>query len=527
MGQSHALIHLAWWRQKEVRRLIFAWVEICPGGYPKQRGHPYISEVIPGDKNAAAYVGRFPMLASEVNRWYEDVAAGRLVLPTHPDRKTPGDGKLVETGPLVAEPGDKSECLAMGLPFLPAVHGGVFVRALFGDPDTETQRVVFLPSIIAWLDSNLFFSLEEYPEYLGSIFRMCYNPVIRSVERRLAPREDGNDDELIRINTWPGANVVGCELIAMDQRPFGVSPILRQSITSSTFKLNWPRRIEHTGMAIFHPNIGLCWWNEPLSYIRTVGLNMTPLGPRKVIELRSKDGALKDRYEIQAPLTDGVLSKPSMIGETPNPRAVASRYYSARAAREKRQLSATLGVRWFDHPKEASDVIRSIIHGAREYVWIVDPYFAGEDLVRFGIVAPKYAVVSVLTSAEALRQKVDKGNGAEAGDKLDEFLKQVAQHKLHPNISVHVAQGTQSTLHDRFLVVDGRVWLSGNSLNNIGERASVLIEIPEPTDIVKKLTDLRNDASPFEQWLAERRSKRSHSSFIARLMTKLGIRRVW
>ncbi len=72
--------------------------------------------------------------------------------------------------------------------------------------------------------------------------------------------------------------------------------------------------------------------------------------------------------------------------------------------------------------------------------------------------------------------------------------------------------GESAPLHDRFLVIDGRVWLSGNSLHAIGERASVLIEIPDPDEILTRMKPILGLAVPFEQWLADRRATRGMPS---------------
>jgi hypothetical protein len=42
-------------------------------------------------------------------------------------------------------------------------------------------------------------------------------------------------------------------------------------------------------------------------------------------------------------------------------------------------------------------------------------------------------------------------------------------------------------LHDRFLAVDGAVWFSGNSLNAIGQRESMIIKLPDPKPVLFRL----------------------------------------
>jgi hypothetical protein len=42
-------------------------------------------------------------------------------------------------------------------------------------------------------------------------------------------------------------------------------------------------------------------------------------------------------------------------------------------------------------------------------------------------------------------------------------------------------------LHDRFLAVDGAVWFSGNSLNAIGQRESMIIKLPDAKSVMSRL----------------------------------------
>ena len=48
-------------------------------------------------------------------------------------------------------------------------------------------------------------------------------------------------------------------------------------------------------------------------------------------------------------------------------------------------------------------------------------------------------------------------------------------------------------LHDRFLAVDGAVWFSGNSFNAIGQRESMIVKLPNPAPVIKRLDELFYD----------------------------------
>jgi hypothetical protein len=57
----------------------------------------------------------------------------------------------------------------------------------------------------------------------------------------------------------------------------------------------------------------------------------------------------------------------------------------------------------------------------------------------------------------------------------------------------------EPVLHDRFLVVDGAVWFSGNSFNAIGQRESLIVKLPDPTAVIIRLDQIfKKESVDFE-----------------------------
>ena len=69
---------------------------------------------------------------------------------------------------------------------------------------------------------------------------------------------------------------------------------------------------------------------------------------------------------------------------------------------------------------------------------------------------------------------------------------------------IRILTGKQSPVHDRFLIVDNIVWLSGNSLNTIGERAGMIIKLPDPEPVIELLHGFWCQAPTLPDWLANR-----------------------
>ena len=64
--------------------------------------------------------------------------------------------------------------------------------------------------------------------------------------------------------------------------------------------------------------------------------------------------------------------------------------------------------------------------------------------------------------------------------------------------------GDKPAFHDRFIIVDNNVWLSGNSLADIGKRASILVQLQYPNQIInmyKQIIEDKNKCLSLEEWL--------------------------
>ena len=72
------------------------------------------------------------------------------------------------------------------------------------------------------------------------------------------------------------------------------------------------------------------------------------------------------------------------------------------------------------------------------------------------------------------------------------------------NASALVLTGKTPALHDRFLAIDDTVWFLGNSLNALGDRASLILQVPNSDPILSKLRQMQVEAVPFETYVSRR-----------------------
>ena len=66
--------------------------------------------------------------------------------------------------------------------------------------------------------------------------------------------------------------------------------------------------------------------------------------------------------------------------------------------------------------------------------------------------------------------------------------------------------GKMPPVHDRFLVVDENIWLSGNSFGTLGERAGMIIRLPDPVRVIAQLKEFWSEAQSLAAWLTARQA---------------------
>jgi len=170
------------------------------------------------------------------------------------------------------------------------------------------------------------------------------------------------------------------------------------------------------------------------------------------------------------------------------------------------------------------DSIREKIKGARRDLLIVDPYFGANQISQllFALQCDE-VTVTILTSSEAF--KIDKKTSEsllvgppeqQVQNRLQLFRSALVRFESHHKnkINVHVAQGDTGLFHDRFLAVDGRVWILGSSLNMLGVRPTLMMRVPHSKQILQDLQVLLDKAIPLQEFESSKMSGTERSDEI-------------
>ena len=143
--------------------------------------------------------------------------------------------------------------------------------------------------------------------------------------------------------------------------------------------------------------------------------------------VRRVEPSSADAYEV--PLV-GPLRTSSIIGTAKTPHGVA-RLHSAALDRDRRSRGAN-EQRWFrDRATDAVAALRGLVGPAKGRVFICDPYFGGEDLLRVvAAIRDPTTVVEVLASAMHLKRPRLPGTEGEHLARRIEELRPPSQRTL-------------------------------------------------------------------------------------------------
>ena len=494
-GYGQAIVHLAWLRDDRVRHLLFGMVELRPSEFPAADSSLELSHRAANKGRLYLYYRRFAMPVEEAVRWYEAAAHGNLALPRDYDRSNVGE--MLHGGPFLAWPAWPNLATSNKLDFAPDwMHDS---RAHFLDSRCSLSRtaleLVRKPTNRAQLERWLHFDLVYlYQDYLGTLCLVAPNPLFRRIEKsHLEDRPNGSGETVAyKLIARSGQSLDGTRLEVTNEGPRGLlTPIPAEYSDDAIKVLEFPDQIDREGRSITHPHYGLLSRSEPVPIIRKIGLNLAVENRQKSITVPPDGKRPSYTYSVPEWYQESTIT----IGAEMDDSTIHSKLVEADHRRTRRQKGARQ--LWFhNRSANAAQCIRDIIGNARETLLIADPYFGGRELLAFGHAIQWPDVqLRVLTSASYFKKpKFD------TGVELQRILNQTFQ--IYPTIpEVRLLLGEIPSLHDRFLVVDNNIWLSGNSLHTIGERASMIVQLPDPEPIVAYLDALWSGATLLGDWI--------------------------
>jgi hypothetical protein len=278
------------------------------------------------------------------------------------------------------------------------------------------------------------------------------------------------------------------------------------------------------GYVVTHHEYGVLAYSPPYPFLRQIGISSNPIlggGITVSAPIGESDNSPHMEYQVAYRST---LASESVVGDPARISTINARVETAALRRENLANAKKYGQRWFANGSrnDAMHFIREELKRAKYRVIIADPYLAGLQLWQFlYAVNPEKTTLTLLTSGLAFKpiKQVSKGfwqsiikkmgfkSKRKLQSKVDYFDHWLNKLKNDVNVTAQVYVLQSSILHDRFLVVDDHVWFLGNSLNTLGDKASLILKLPNPDEVITKLEDMLKQAISFETY-KNRQTKR-------------------
>lgn len=501
---ASAVVHAIWncERQANGTTLLLGAVELLPHEVPPPVMRKARSVSL-GKRHTIRYVER-TLTAREGVAWFESAKSGQIEIPAWKGSGRPSD-QVRCAGPLDEEPASPLLLTTdTAVPFSPRWQTTPRVRHLIAATFGPEQIWANSDLLKArdWIEEETGVDLELFPEYWGSLHLIAPNPIFRHFHSRL-DRSTGQPEFVLFAELRTGKDVAGLTYELESQHATGLAYRVQAKLKRNGERLRLPGEPELLTERVWDQERGLL--HEVQNFLPEWGVSVTinsSTETRQVAVERS-DGTT-ERYNVALA---GPLGTSFQAGAPREPGAAARRLSEAKQRRTQRNRGLA-DQKWFRaQAADAAAELRALVGPAAQEVLVVDPYFTGEDLLRFLMAIQNPSVpVRVLVGGHHLERPTR--DGVEHGDVLARRITEARDPGRMNPLRIRVMRGATPAIHDRFLLVGDELRLLGSSLNSFGDRGTMILRVPDPQPVLIDIEKVWSEAADFENWLEARKKSR-------------------
>lgn len=511
---SGAVIRLATLQKqrKQAGHLLFATVFLLPRGRslpPPMKG---VHRFPVGKTGETVFFRRVLMSVQDAIDWYRSLGCGDDKSPTPSlieERDSKFDGVKIDISKLIDDPSWPYLGLPIGEGMFAHLSGRNHPAPFIGNSPARIHRrfgsqdgfdlTLADNKAVDFVARRLHVDLRLYREYLGSIALVAPDPVLKQIDNFMIPASADRGERIFyRFVPRTGESLAGLKITTFDEQTHLLTDFSTRSIPADgILDIDKGDCIGAYGYVVTHQQHGVLAYSPPYPFLRQMNLSMhVGAQESKKVSVPTGESANSPRMEYPA-AQQSTLASQSLMGDGPRIPNVNARIAIAAAHREKIANAKQYGQRWFPEGsrEEAMRFIQSELRRAKHRVMIADPYLAGLQLGQFlYAINPETISVTLLSSVLAFKSK---GQGL---SKTDDFSQRLTLLEKEAKVTANVYVLQSSILHDRFLVIDHNVWFLGNSLNTLGDKASLIVKLPNPDEIIEQLEDMLKQAVFFDDY---------------------------
>ena len=352
---------------------------------------------------------------------------------------------------------------------------------------------------VAFVARRLHIDLRLYQEYLGSVALVAPDPILKQIDHFMIPASKDRGERIFyRFVPRAGESLTDLKLTTFDEQNHLLTDFSIYDIPADgILDIDKGDCIATYGYVVTHQQHGVLAYSPPHSFLRQMNFSIHAGGQGNMkVSVPTGESANSPRMEYQAAQRSQLASN-SLIGDGPRIPNANARIAIAASRREKLANAKQYGQRWFPDGsrEEAMRFIQGELRKAKSMVMIADPYLAGLQLGQFLYAVNSETIsVTLLTSGLAFKSK------GQEPSKTDDFSQRLTQLEKDAKVAAKTYVLQSSILHDRFLVIDDTVWFLGNSLNTLGDKASLIVKLPNPDEVIEQLNGMLKQAMPFDDY---------------------------
>lgn len=350
------------------------------------------------------------------------------------------------------------------------------------------------------------FDISTAQEHLGNIYLCGCNPLLRKCHLSLL---DSNKRLLVEMNERAGKSIVGGTLLFEEKRGnqigFSIKIIIEsifQIIDLPYFPDELITTIYDIDGRLLEKHYGV--WVNIAANLRLGGTQV-----HLTVEKNDKTELIKIPKFCKAQEVN--------VGTYDHSNA----QYFKRAMQNRKYLELEKNKEFIFFPgdkgdKEKAEIhIREIVSNASTRCMFLDPYFGAVDMVYAMVVQNIGFPVQIISSANFLRRKINKNpDSITHAERLLQVIEDYKRLFSNQEIECRVLMGNnRSPLHDRYIIVDGKVYLLGSSFNEFGSRATTLSKVPAPDRMITQA----------EKWWGDNSKTCTLSEFVTLLNTTTNV----
>lgn len=333
---------------------------------------------------------------------------------------------------------------------------------------------------------HLGFDLSLLREHSGNLYLCGCNPYLRRMGGSLI---DHNKDLLMKFSERKGRSVIGMKLVLEDDREGNPSFSLERTISSRNERILLP----HLPNQLITKLYDLRGYLIESHQSRWISMHLQMNIQTAQLNLTVKEGLKKKKMSIPKFTSE----RPMVIGKYDH--SLSQFLKEKQKLRQLSELERTGDFIFFPGGAEdkvkARNAVSEMLNKASKRCMLLDPYFGAPDLYYAYLIQNTSVPVQILTSAAFLKSTIVSASGKKIKQAFP-LKREVEKFKRTfpcQSIEVKVLSGGTSPLHDRYIVIDEKVYLLGSSFNEFGSRATTLIKVPHPELMIIQALTWWND----------------------------------